>query len=241
MLGAGSLHITQGLQSRKVESTEYGAASTGLPPLTLLPAARRLVRHLVRASASDLVVRRLLCATAASAAARYAEQQRGGGQRAPRAELAAQLCGRAAAAGLQLGPALEARLEAVAAVQVAQHLVVSPLAQQVVARRGRASLRDGHLVAVGARGGGGPLDLEELVKRVVGLCGEACVDLVVRLPHPEGSTVARRVLRSHLRHLRLHAPGHVAEVGGAVFAAEEGADVEADGVGRLQRVLGGSV
>ena len=38
-------------------------------------------------------------------------------------------------------------------------LVVSPLAQQVVARRGRASLRDRDLVAAGARGGAGPLDL----------------------------------------------------------------------------------
>ena len=80
--------------------------------------------ELPRAVASDLVVRRLLCATAASTAARYAEQQRRGGQRAPRTELAAQLRGRAAAARLQLGPALEAGLEAVAAVQVAQHLGV---------------------------------------------------------------------------------------------------------------------
>ena len=71
---------------------------------------------------SDLVVGRLLRATPASAAARYAEQERGGGQRAAGAQLAAQLGGRAAAAGLQLLPALEARLEAVAAVQVAQHL-----------------------------------------------------------------------------------------------------------------------
>ena len=158
------------------------------------------------------MVGRLLRATPASAAARYAEQERGGGQRAPGAQLAAQLSGRAAAAGLQLLPALEARLEAVAAVQVAQHLVVSPLAQQGAAR---PRPRDGDLLAAGARGGAGPLDLlrgrvrgrgtvrgrvrgrgrgsgsgrvragpldlEELVKGVVGLRGEARVDPVVRL------------------------------------------------------------
>ena len=35
--------------------------------------------------------------------------------------------------------------------------------------------------------------LEELIKKVVGLCGEACVDTVVRLPYPEDSTITRLV------------------------------------------------
>ena len=45
--------------------------------------------------------------------------------------------------------------------------------------------------------GGGRLQLhlylEELIKGVVGLCGEACVDLVVRLPYPEDGAVSRLV------------------------------------------------